>query len=69
MEIKRMREKKGMKQKELAEEMGIERSTIAKWETGATNPATEKLPKLASILGCTIDALFGGTDGEEADKA
>ena len=69
MEIKRLREQKGMKQKELAEEMGIERSTISKWETGATNPATEKLPKLAGILGCTIDALFGGTAGEEADKA
>lgn len=67
MEIKRLREQKGMKQKELAEEMGIERSTIAKWETGATNPATEKLPKLAGILGCTIDALFGGTGGEEQE--
>lgn len=63
MEIKKLREQKGMKQKELAEEMGIERSTIAKWETGATNPATEKLPKLARILGCTIDALFEGKSG------
>lgn len=63
MEIKKLREQKGMKQKELAEEMGIERSTIAKWETGVTNPATEKLPKLASILGCTIDALFEGQSG------
>ena len=53
----------------LSEKMGVSRTTVAMWESGAASPSAEKLPKLASILGCTIDALFGGTAGEEADKA
>lgn len=69
MEIKKKRESAGLTQRMLSEKMGVSRTTVAMWESGAASPSTEKLPKLARILGCTIDALFGRTAGEEADKA
>lgn len=47
-----------MTQAELAKELGIDRSTVAKWETGKANPRVELLPKLAEILNCSIDELF-----------
>lgn len=45
-------------QSALAEELGVDRSTIAKWETGKANPRADLLPKLAKVLGCSVDDLF-----------
>jgi transcriptional regulator with XRE-family HTH domain len=56
--IKRLRKKVLLTQESLAERINVDRSTVAKWETGASFPRTDMLPKLAEILGCTIDALF-----------
>ena len=58
MKIEEMRLKKGITQEELAEELSVDRSTIAKWETGAANPRTDKIPTLAKVLGCEIKELF-----------
>lgn len=59
------RKKANIRQTELAEKMNVKQSTISMWESGATSPSADKLPKLAGILGCTIDALFGSATGEE----
>lgn len=56
--IKRLREEKGITQKQLADLVGVERSTVAKWETGTAFPGGAKLPKLARALGCTVADLF-----------
>ena len=58
MKIKELRIGKGMTQEELAKKMEVERSTVAKWETGVAFPPGNKLPKLAEVLGCTIDDLY-----------
>lgn len=57
-DIKRLREAQGKTQKQLADEMGVERSTIAKWEAGTALPRADKLPKLAEVLGCSVADLF-----------
>lgn len=59
MKIKELRVNKKMTQEELAKEMNVDRSTVAMWETGKALPRTDKLPKLAEVLGCTIDELYG----------
>ena len=46
-------------QYDVAKKIGVDRSTVAKWETGQSFPRAELLPKLASILNCTIDELLG----------
>ena len=61
------RKKAKIRQTELAEKMQVNQSTISMWESGAASPKADRLPKLAGILGCTIDALFGGTGGEEQE--
>lgn len=47
-----------LSQADLAAAMGTDRTTVTKWESGAASPPAAKLPKLAQLLGCTIDALF-----------
>ena len=58
MNIKQLREKAGLNQQQVAEKLSIDRSAIAKWETGEAMPTADKLPQLATILNCTIDELF-----------
>ncbi len=45
-------------QEQLACQMNVDRSTVAKWETGDAKPRADKLPELAQILKCKIDDLF-----------
>ncbi|MBQ8830818.1 MAG: helix-turn-helix transcriptional regulator [Oscillospiraceae bacterium] len=56
--IKERRLSKNMTQGELAKELGVSRTTVTMWETGASRPTADKLPTLAQVLGCTIDELF-----------
>lgn len=47
-----------LSQEEMAGKLGVNRSTVAKWETGKSMPRAELLPKIAKILGCTVDDLL-----------
>jgi AbrB family looped-hinge helix DNA binding protein len=51
------RQAAGFTQERLAEEIGVSRQTIAKWEAGETSPDLEHAAALAQALGCTVDAL------------
>ena len=48
-----------MTQAQLAAKMGVATSTVAMWETGASAPRTQALPKLAIVLGCSVEQLLG----------
>ena len=56
--MRAMREKKDMSQQAVALEIGVERSTVAKWESGKSRPRAELLPKLAKVFGCSIEELL-----------
>lgn len=56
--LKELREKENLTQESLAKLINVDRSTIAKWETGEASPRSDKLPTLANVLNCTIDDLF-----------
>ena len=58
MNIKDLRERQNLRQEDIAARMNIDRSAVAKWETGESLPRTDKLLKLASILECTVDDLL-----------
>lgn len=62
MLVKQHRMRAGLRQEDIAEKLGIDRSTVAKWEAGESLPRADKLPQLARLLGCTVDDLLG--DGE-----
>ena len=56
--MRAMREKKDMSQQAVALEIGVERSTVAKWESGKSRPRAELLPKLAKLFGCSVEELL-----------
>ena len=56
--IKHIREKKNFSQNQLADLVGVDRSAIAKWETGKAKPTADNLLKLAEVLDCSIDELL-----------
>lgn len=53
-----------MTQADIAKIIHVDRSTVAKWECGDSSPNIAKLQKLAAALGCTIDELVNGKEGE-----
>ena len=58
MRIKELRESKEISQKQLASDMGVLQTTISNWESEVALPRARDLPRLAELLGCTIDELF-----------
>jgi len=59
MKVKELRLAAKLTQEELSRQIGVDRSTIAYWESNASMPRAEVLPMLADALNCSIDALFG----------
>ena len=59
MKLKEFRKANGITQVQLAELMGVGQSTICGWERGSLRIPSAKLPLLADLFGCTIDALYG----------
>lgn len=57
--LRTIREAQKMSQEQLASALKVDRSTVTKWETGESYPRGEMLARLADLLHCTIDALFG----------
>ena len=62
MGIKKCREVAGLRQEDVAVKLNIDRSAVAKWETGAAMQRADKLTELAKVLGCTIDELMKADD-------
>lgn len=58
MRIHELRIEQEMTQRELGAEMGVDCSTVTKWETEVALPKVRDLPLLAKVLGCTIGELF-----------
>lgn len=59
MKIREFREATGMTMTELAGKMGVNVSTVYRWEIGEDIPSAARLPLLADTLGCSIDQLYG----------
>ena len=55
-----LRREKGLKQEDLAEALGVSAQAVSKWENDQTCPDISLLPKLAKLLGVTVDALLSG---------
>lgn len=59
--IRQARISKGMTQQELGELVGVQKSAIAKYESGrVVNIKHETLVKMAEALGVTIHEIYGG---------
>lgn len=59
MRIKERRESVGLTRVQVADRLGVSAAAVRKWEVGMARPSAEKLPLLADLLRCSIDALYG----------
>ena len=62
----RIRKEKGLSQERLAEEIGVSRQAVSRWETGDAQPELSKLISLAEVLQVSLDEICGRT-GENSD--
>lgn len=62
--IAALRHERELKQDELAAMLDVSPQAVSKWENDQTCPDITALPKLADILGVTVDELLSGKSAE-----
>lgn len=60
--IKKLREKRGLNQVQLAELLGISDKTVSSWEIGRTEPNMGFVQAMCEIFNINADTLIYGTD-------
>lgn len=58
--IAQLRKEKGFTQDDLAQMLDVSPQAVSKWENDLTCPDISLLPKLAQILGVSVDTLLSG---------
>ena len=56
--ISALRKERGMTQLDLARQMGVTDKAVSKWERNLSFPDVATLPKLAEVLGTSVDELL-----------
>lgn len=56
------RKSAGLLQEDVAAKLDVDRSTVAKWETGASMPRAAMLPSIAKLYQCQVTDLLPGND-------
>lgn len=57
--LQQLRRQKGLSQENLAEQLGVSRQAVGKWESGATVPELEKLLELCRLFDTDLNDLLG----------
>lgn len=63
-----LRKRRGITQRELAEQLSVSDKTVSKWEREQSLPDVALLPRLAEVLGISVDTLLSGTYEEHMDN-
>jgi transcriptional regulator with XRE-family HTH domain len=66
--IARIRKSKGLKQEQLADELGITTSTISKIERGEIDASISRLSQIAKALKVTPQEFFGDPESSHEEK-
>lgn len=53
-----LRKKQEYTQQEIADRLGINRTTYTKWETGASEPGLKNIERLSNLLDVDYNTLF-----------
>ncbi len=64
--IAQQRKKRALTQGALAEELGVTRQAVSKWEADAALPDADKLVRLSELFGCTVDYLLKNREEDPA---
>ena len=65
MRLRELREKRNLKQKDIAKILGVDRTTYAKYESGASEPKKDVFITLSNVYGVSVGYLLGQEDGEK----
>ncbi len=63
--LRALRLKAKMNQSDLADMLNVERSTVSRWESGASSPGMGIVERIAQIFDVSIDVLMGKSVVEE----
>ena len=66
--ISSLRKEKGMTQTDLAEKMNVTDKAVSKWERNLSCPDVNSIPKLAEVLGTTVEELLNAQTKKEDNK-
>ena len=58
-QLKELRTEKGLSYKQLEGAVGIDDSTLCRWENGQLDATCENLVKIAKFFGVSVDFLLG----------
>lgn len=59
LRIRAARKAAGMTQEELARALGINRATLSRYESGAIDPPSSQIPRIAKAVGVSTASLMG----------
>lgn len=66
--LQKLRKERGLSQEQLADELGISRQAVSKWERAESSPDTDNLICLAKLYGVSLDYLLSTDDTIEEIK-
>lgn len=66
--IYKLRKARGMSQEHLAEEIGVSRQAVSKWELNESTPDTEKIVSISQLFGVSTDFLLGNEMERKNDR-
>lgn len=64
--ISALRREKGLKQEDIAQALDVSSQAVSKWENDQSCPDISLLPKLAKLLGVSVDRLLLGEEEKPA---
>ncbi|MBQ3094009.1 MAG: helix-turn-helix domain-containing protein [Clostridia bacterium] len=67
--VRRLREKKGMTQAELAAQLGVSDKAVSKWETAKGLPDITLIEPLAAALGVSVTELLSGQPVQNQNRS
>lgn len=62
------RNKKGLSQEKFAEQLGVSRQMVSRWELNTAVPRMSRMEKICELLDLTANELINGKEGDEPGK-
>ena len=65
--LQKGRKEPGLSQEELAEQLGVSRQAVSRWENDNGYPEMEKMIRLSQIYRVSLDYLAGNAQGQSTE--
>ena len=67
-QIRQLRQRRGITQEAMAQELAVTAQAVSKWERGVATPDISLLPDISAFFGVTIDELFALSDDTKMER-